>query len=262
MLPMKMPDLFEGDQLVVLGQFVGTKPLHFLLEGNYLGNKRTFKFKFALDKASKKNSFVPRLWASRKISFLIEAIREMGGNGRPASSVASDPRLKELVDEVIRLSTEFGILTEYTAFLAREGTDLAEGEMLRGAAIDNFARRAVSVRSGLGAVNQESNIKVYKEAAPVLNFDNAYFDADMNRVEVSGVQQVNDKAFYQRGNQWIDSRIAQKEVEADRTIEFGSKDFFDLVRRLAEENRNGVIAMGGDILLEIDDEVVLVKGPN
>ena len=35
----------------------------------------------------------------------------------------SDPRLKELTDEIVRISTEFGILTEYTAFLAREGTD-------------------------------------------------------------------------------------------------------------------------------------------
>ena len=32
---------------------------------------------------------------------------------------------RELVEEIVRLSTEFGILTEYTAFLAREGTDLA-----------------------------------------------------------------------------------------------------------------------------------------
>ena len=262
MLPMQMPDLFEGDQLVVLGQYVGAKPLNFLLEGNYLGNKRTFKFEFALDKTSKKNAFVPRLWASRKIAFLIDAIREMGGNGRPASSIASDPRLKELVDEVIRLSTEFGILTEYTAFLAREGTDLAEGEVVRGAAMDNFERRAVSVRSGLGAVNQETNMLYFKKAAPSLNFRNNFLDADMNSIEVSGVQQVNDKAFYQRDKQWIDSRIADKEAKADRTIEFGSKAFFDLVRRLAEQNRQGVIAMGGDVLLEIDDEVVLIKGAN
>ena len=32
--------------------------------------------------------------------------------------------MKELVDEIVRLSVEFGILTEYTSFLATEGTDL------------------------------------------------------------------------------------------------------------------------------------------
>jgi len=111
-------------------------------------------------------------------------------------------------------------------------------------------------------VNQETNMMHFKKAAPALNMRNEFYDADMNQVEVSGVQQVNDKAFYQRDNQWIDSRIAQKEAKADRTIEFGSKAFFDLVRRLAEQNRQGVIAMGGDVLLEIDDEVVLIKGAN
>ena len=35
-----------------------------------------------------------------------------------------DPKYRELVEEILRLSTEFGILTEYTAFLAREGSDL------------------------------------------------------------------------------------------------------------------------------------------
>ena len=33
----------------------------------------------------------------------------------------SPSRTKELVDEIVRLSTQHGILTEYTAFLARDG---------------------------------------------------------------------------------------------------------------------------------------------
>ena len=41
-----------------------------------------------------------------------------------------DPKLKELVDEIVRLSTEYGVLTEYTAFLALDGTDFSQREAL------------------------------------------------------------------------------------------------------------------------------------
>ena len=74
---------------------------------------------------------MPRLWASRKIAVLIDAVRQMGAD--PAASV-NDPKIKELIDEIVRLSTEFGILTEYTAFLAREGTDLHDAAECTGGA--------------------------------------------------------------------------------------------------------------------------------
>ncbi|MHC4113071.1 MAG: VWA domain-containing protein, partial [Planctomycetota bacterium] len=79
-LPQKLPDLFEGDQIVLLGQYVGTKPITFKISGNYLGKKRQFKFKFKFDKANVRNGFVPRLWASRKIAELIDAVRQMGAD--------------------------------------------------------------------------------------------------------------------------------------------------------------------------------------
>src|SRR6185369_3288875 len=119
----KLPDLFEGEQLVVLGQYTGDDALTFVLDGNFFGKQRRFKFKFTLDKATTENAFVPRLWASRQIASLTDAIRDLGADGA-ATTAAANPKVKELVDEIVRLSKEFGILTEYTAFFAREGTDL------------------------------------------------------------------------------------------------------------------------------------------
>ena len=79
-LPEKLPDLFEGDQLILLGQYVGDEPLVFEVTGNYFGKRRTFKFSLDFAKASEKNGFVPRLWASRKIAELIDAIRQAGAD--------------------------------------------------------------------------------------------------------------------------------------------------------------------------------------
>ncbi|MHC4621044.1 MAG: hypothetical protein ACYTEQ_25130, partial [Planctomycetota bacterium] len=257
-LPDKLPDMFEGDQLVLLGQYVGKEPIVFRISGNYLGRKRTFKFKFEFDKADVRNGFVPRLWASRKIAQLIDLVRQMGAE--PGSST-NDPKVKELVDEIVRLSTEFGILTEYTAFLAREGTELHDAPAIRREAETSLESRAMRSRYGLDAVSQSYNVMAQKQQE-TLNMRNDYYDARMNRVSISNVQQINDQAYYRRGRRWVDSRlVTNEEIKPTRVIEFGSKEFIELARKLARENRQGSIALGGDILLLVDGEPVLVKGP-
>jgi Ca-activated chloride channel family protein len=56
------------------------------------------------------NTFVPRIWAQRKLGYLIDQVRL---SPNPAGQT-------ELLDEIIRLSKEYGIITEYTSFLVDE----------------------------------------------------------------------------------------------------------------------------------------------
>jgi Ca-activated chloride channel family protein len=264
LLPRRLPDLFEGDQLVVLGQYVGEKPITFEIGGNYLGRQKKFAVKFDPGKATTKNGFVPRLWASRKIAVLVDAIRSSGADADRVAvraAVHTHPKFKELVDEIVRLSTEFGILTEYTAFLAREGTDLGRRSEVLATARDNFKNRAVSTRSGMGSVNQDMN-RQYQAKQQVLNPGNEYWDHNMNRVTITNVQQVNDQAFYQRGNRWVDSRLMEKErsLKPKKVIRFGSGEFKRLAERLSKEGRQGSISLRGDILMVVDGKPVLITG--
>jgi Ca-activated chloride channel family protein len=258
-IPEKLPDMFEGDQLVLLGQYVGEKPIIFEINGNYLGRKRTFTFTFEFNKADVRNGFVPRLWASRKIAQLIDAVRQMGADSAVSRH---DPRTKELVDEIVRLSTEFGILTEYTAFLAREGTNLADREVVLRETSTLLEGRAMRTRSGLGGVNQSRNM-IWQKGQQTLNMRNEFYDEQMNRVSIATVQQINDRAYYQKDNRWIDSRIVETESAArpDKIVEFASDEFFEIVEKLAGENRQGSIAIGGDVLLLIDGRRILIKAP-
>ena len=260
-IPRKLGDLFEGDQLTLLGQYIGKEPITFKISGNYLNKKRTFQFSFDFDKATRRNGFVPRLWASRKIAELIDTVRQMGAD---ANVNANNPKVKELTDEIVRLSTEFGILTEYTAFLAREGTDLADGIAVRREAAASLESRAMRSRSGYGGVNQSYNLG-YQKSQSRLNPDNSYYDEQMNRVSVTSVQQINDRAYYRRNNRWIDSRLVTKkakEIKPDRIIDFGTKEFFDLLEKLAKDNRQGEVAMTGEVVIILDNKTILVRNGN
>ncbi|MCB9853676.1 MAG: VWA domain-containing protein [Phycisphaerales bacterium] len=257
-LPAKIDDLFEGGQFIVMGTYRGNAPLEFTLSGNYRGKERVFAFSFPVDKATVRNAFVPRLWASRKIGVLIDSITQLGGTGSQIAT--NDPRMRELVDEVVRLGTKYGILTEYTAFLAREGVDLSNREEVAKAADGNFRDRAVASRTGLGSVNQAMNGSSMR-AQSCANAGNEFFDENMNRVSVSNVQQVCDLAFYRRGGRWVDSRVVEKEkdLEPARTVVVGSDEYKKIVGRLVEESRVGAISLEGDMLIVVGGETVLVK---
>jgi hypothetical protein len=84
----------------------------------------------------------------------------------------------------------------------------------------------------------------------------------MNRVQVTRVQQVNDRAFFQQGNRWIDGQAinSRQGAEVDRTVTAGSPEFVALLERLVAENRQGTLSMRGEILLHVDGRNILVRG--
>ncbi|MCB1097263.1 MAG: hypothetical protein KDN22_16945, partial [Verrucomicrobiae bacterium] len=172
-----------------------------------------------------------------------------------------DPRVRELVDEIVRLSQEFGILTEYTAFLAEEGTNLADFGTNRGLASDNFRRRALGSRFGAESANQEFNNKASIEKKS-LNRTNQFWDSTLKEIEITQVQQVNDRAYFKRGDVWVDSKLGAGSAAAatpDRVVEIGTQAFSELVDKLAAGNRQGCFALTGQLLLNVDGESVLVK---
>ncbi len=288
--PSMLPDLFEGDQLVVLGTYTDSAARQLVLQGNFLGKARTFEFQFDASKASTRNSFVPRLWASRKIAALIEEIRQAGANGHTPGTPPPrpDPRTKELVDEIVRLSIKWGILTEYTAFLATEagtptlslrdalgmdaggtyrpaGQPVPEGgrfEMAAPATVAaNLDGYAVKRRAGKEAVSQDLNLGV-QVAQECENKLNTFWTADMQKVQITTVCQVGDQTLFFRNSRWIDSRLLDKEADApESTIEFASADYFKLADELVKLNRQGVLAQTSDVYLLHAGRRVLVKGP-
>lgn len=267
LIPGVLPDLFDGDQLVVLGQYRGEGPLRIALTGAGPDGDRRLDFSFDLGRATTRNAFVPRLWASRRIAYLVDQIRQAGahesGRVRPeGNAVLADPRLREVTDEIVRLSTEFGILSEYTAFLATEGTDLSAFDRNGLTAAGQLDSRAIGSRSGAAGVNQAINNDWGKKQQRA-NPTNRYVDSNLEEVDVAGVKQIADRALYRRGGGWIDARIATRGGDSppDRVVEFGSPEHLEIVRRLVVQGRQALVALRGDVVLEIEGASVLVRNP-
>ncbi|HSI32822.1 MAG: hypothetical protein ACAI43_13465, partial [Phycisphaerae bacterium] len=115
--PGQLGDLFKGDQLVVFGKYSGKGAGAVKITGTLAGEKQTFAQDVQFTDNDTKNDFIPRLWATRRVGFLLDEIRKNG-------------ETKELKDEVVRLARAHGIVTPYTAYLiledeARRGVPVA-----------------------------------------------------------------------------------------------------------------------------------------
>jgi len=265
--PTPLPDLYDGDQLVLLGRYRGSEPFALRVSGSSGGERRTFRVEVPLDRASTVNAFVSRLWASRRIAALVAAIRAAGGYVELSGvrGVAPPPsHLAELAEEIVRLSTEFGVLTEYTAFLAEEGTDLSRKDHVLAQAQGELVKRAVQTRSGLASVNQELNLDAQRRQK-VVNKGNAYLDAGLERKSVNAVRQVADLAFFERGGRFVDSRLLQgaNAPPPHRVVEVGSAAHLQIAAQLEAEGRQALLALPGDVLTLVGGDPVLVtRGGN
>lgn len=286
MLPATLPDVFEGDQIIVLGRYTseGSK-LRFTLTGKAGEQEREFELAFDPKRASVEHAFVPRLWAQRRIAQLVEAIRRAGADGQ------GEQASKELIDEIVALSTRWGILTEYTAFLAIEpGVELGDqvtvgqqqADIAGATRLDGLMREAQAQpaaparmragvaleaasgeRTGLGGVQQDAMNEFNSKAQWVMA--NSMQTAGGAQVILTGMRQVADQTLFSRGGRWVDSSLIEavdgSNESVDETIEFGSERYFELVEALVKENRQAVLALGGDVLLNRGGRVILVQAP-
>jgi Ca-activated chloride channel family protein len=112
--PQRIPDLFAGSQVVIFGRYKESGERTLLLRGKLAGKAGVQEV--VLEHrgsyvATGGPGWLPRLWAHRKVAFLLDEIRLRG-------------ETKETVDEVVRLATRYAIVTPYTAGLVVEDGEL------------------------------------------------------------------------------------------------------------------------------------------
>lgn len=116
--PNPLPDLYRGQQLLVVGRYEGARDGNLVLSGNVAGEKREFTQFCKFPKRDNAQDWLPRLWATRRIGHLLDEIRLRGES-------------QELKDEVVELAKKYAVITPYTAYL------VSEDETRRGIAVNH-----------------------------------------------------------------------------------------------------------------------------
>ncbi|MFM9058506.1 MAG: VIT and vWA domain-containing protein [Planctomycetaceae bacterium] len=269
--PAPLPDLFKGEQLVVLGRFTGTGRATLTLTGMVGGEKRRFTIARTFPERDDAREFLPRLWAVRRVGFLLDQIRLHGES-------------QELRDEAAALARRWGIVTPYTSWLILEDEGrrnvATRDRTLQEFAADGRARAeagriyasAQDEASGAGAVGDAQAYDVLSKAdrlsAPAAaNASTWRGQAGRKAGDAAAVEQaverqqartVSGRTFYNNAGQWIDARVQDRPDARRERVPFGSDAYFALLdrdpaaARWLSQGRN-VVVLVGDTVYEVVD---------
>jgi len=233
--PIDLPDLFHGSQLLVLGRYTNGGNVTVNLSGKQNGVEKQYIFATKFAENNINNDFLPRLWATRKIGYLIDNIVLNGKN-------------KELVDEIIRLSKKYGIITEYTSYLV----DVDAQEFTRNETstdmIDMTCKslcHASHDQVGKSAVMRAQNHQCLRESATVCN---NYAKGAHGKSAQEKIRTIRNHTFFLKDGIWIDT----DHTDASKIVKI--KIFSDAYFEFANNNPDLTIylALGKNIILKTD----------
>jgi len=271
--PSPLPDIFKGDQLVLAGRYSGHGDSAVIIEGTVNGEKRKFTYDVRLPDESTKQEFIPRLWAIRRVGFLMDEIRLRGENS-------------ELKDETTELARKYGIVTPYTAYLIVEDerknnipvalqsmpaldkdttvfddasktynamNTQKDGVSGVSAARGNaYFRMSVAPASASAGANTEQMRSFGSFSATSTPAD---AKAKSERMEQYTQQQrfVNGRNFFQNGIQWVDSSVQENQTAKHVRVQFNSTGYFELVRK--QPQALPWLALGSNVQFVLDGTV-------
>jgi Ca-activated chloride channel family protein len=211
--PRQVPDLFRGSQLSILGRYSASGTIPLTLRATIRGQSRMLKFdqnNFA--SVNSANDFLPRLWAMRKVGFLLEQIRMSGENA-------------EVKNEIIRLAKKYGFVTPYTSYLALDEKDLISGNqpVLRmrnlqmGAGVAGGVAAAPPAAAAQDAVYASRTLREMKSAEVSLSQG------------TSKNRRVGSKVFMEKEGAWVDSAYDPNAKLAVVDLLFGSEELLKAI---------------------------------
>lgn len=217
MYPRKLTDIFKGTQLTIIGRYKNPMDIDNLtlrLTGRAGKENRTFNYtNLDFPYRAENNDFLPRLWATRRVGWLVEQIRTNGEN-------------KELRDEVVDLGTRYGIVTPYTSYLATDGSE-REQKLSRRADSNIVNRPMPTPTTGQGAVTMSRDAKKQQEVVTVSGEEK---DEDAIRIQKT-LRKIGTKTFYLENGVWVDSEFKEEAKLTEIKLKFASNEFYDLITK-------------------------------
>ncbi|MFQ5946031.1 MAG: VIT domain-containing protein [Anaerolineae bacterium] len=222
------PDLFVGSQIALVGRYDEGGRIAVTLRGRVNGEEQSHRFSDLDLSAKGGHPFIARIWAARKIGYLLDQVRLHGEN-------------RELVDQIIALGLRYGLVTPYTSFLVRE--DLP-------APLEIFTD-AGQARAAEELMTQIAETPVPASGAPAV--EDAELRASLRSSDTTGdanpvVRMAGDKVFILRDGVWVDTIYDAS--QAPVPIGFSSDAYFQLLE--AHPEWGWYLSVGPRVLVVLD----------
>lgn len=234
--PQPLPDLFAGSQVVITGRYRYPGKVTVVLRGKVAGEVRTYRISsLSLVEDSRfeigsSEDILPRLWAMRKIGYLLEQIRLHG----------ADP---ETIAQIVRLSIRYGIITPYTSYLVTDPMPLGAEAQSRIA--EDAYRQSLAlptVVSGEEAFNRAMQEGAMKSAEVVPLSPSE----DVVSTSTTSIRVVGNRTFVWKENEWVDT-LYDPERMMPIEIPFLSEAYFRLVE--SDPQVASALALGDRVLV-------------
>ena len=267
--PRVLPDLFRGSQVTLIGRYRNEGDLDSVpitLTGRSGNVTRSFNYsdlKFPL--RAERNEYLPRLWATRRVGWLMEQVRTNGEQ-------------QELRDEIVDLGTRYGIVTPYTSYLALEDAQVSQN-FVRGVPVT----RGRPAKSGLGNLNAQARtggttgmapsgvgaapppqdktaLTITGEQAIRMSKDTrAQQEAQKLKEEPksNAVRRVAEKTFYLIDGVWTDAEFKADSGLPETVLTFGSEEYFDLLKKTPK--LGSFFALGERVVVVFEGRVYRVN---
>lgn len=272
--PRGIPDLFRGSQVTLIGRYTGDANLESVrltLSGRSGGSTRTYHYdNLAFPRRNEDNDYLPRLWATRRVGWLMEQVRSNGEQ-------------KELRDEIVDLGTRYGIVTPYTSYLATDGSEVSQTTNLfttqpqvsrgnlgylggrrpaksaAGSAADANAPApsgspappnmpsTVTLSTGVAAVTESKRAREQQEAAKL-----------KEETRSDAVKRVGGKTFYLIDGVWTDSEFKADAKLPETALTFGSDEYFALLKQ--HPKLASFFSLGERVVVVFEGRVYRVSG--
>jgi Ca-activated chloride channel family protein len=253
--PRGIPDVFRGSQVTMIGRYSNAddlKSVQLKLSGRSGGTTRSYTYtNLSFPLRSDDNEYLPRLWATRRVGWLMEQVRSNGEQ-------------KELRDEIVDLGTRYGIVTPYTSYLALEPQNavtvtsadqpINSQNATVGGNFSNLMRTQpgaaaapkVRMATGAEAVRQSKSARDQQET-----------DVLKDETRKDAVKRAEGKTFYLIDGVWTDSEFKAGSGLPETVVTFGSEEYFALLKQNAK--LGSYFALGERVVVVFEGRVYRVN---
>ncbi len=251
--PRKMPDIYYGTQVVVVGRYSGSgNSVRVTLKGkNPEGKTVVYRKTARFPAEDTRYPFVARFWARRRIGDLLTYIDEHGEND-------------EVVEEIKKLGEKYGIVTPYTSFLVTEEVE----------PYYVHRHRSKGIHSSSGSSGAHYPMPLSAPAAGGAPAGKRAFAASKMKAQYKYSQQVaaeksaeagvefrtvGDKTFRYDPDKglWVDTEYDSTKYRKINKLSYGSNEFMDLLQKHPELAI--YLSVSKNLIIVIDGKCYMIK---